>query len=55
MNEKTTPAKEQLYFTAEHGLCCQSALVTAEERVKKGLKGKKHPIYHIVLIMEGAL
>lgn len=55
MNQKTAPAKEQLCFTAEHGLCCQSALVAAEGLVKKGLKGKKHPIYHIILIMEGVL
>lgn len=45
LNQETTPAKEEWYLTAEHGLCCQSALVAAEGLVKKGLKGKKHPIY----------
>lgn len=53
MNQKSTPAKEQWLFTAEHGLCCQSALVAAEGLVKNGLKVKKrHRIYHILLIME---
>lgn len=55
MNQKATPAEEQWCFTAEHGLCCQSALVAAEGLVKKGLKGEKHHIYHIILTMEGVL